>query len=82
MQRPRRPHAASAKYAQGDAAVSGESLWQALAMVLVIEGLLPFISPKGWRSAFQKILMMTDGQIRFFGLCSMAIGLIALVLLM
>jgi uncharacterized protein len=58
-----------------------ESFWQALAMVLVIEGLLPFVSPKRWRSAFQQILSMSDGQIRFFGLCSIAIGLTVLALL-
>jgi uncharacterized protein len=61
--------------------VSGESFWQALAIVLVIEGLLPFVSPRRWRSAFQQILSMSDGQIRFFGLCSIVIGLIALALL-
>jgi uncharacterized protein len=61
--------------------VSGESFWQALAIVLVIEGLLPFVSPKRWRAAFQQILSMSDGQIRFFGLCSIAIGLAALALL-
>ena len=62
--------------------MSSDSFWQALAIVLVIEGLLPFISPKKWRTAFQQILTMSDGQIRFFGLCSIAIGLAALALLM
>jgi uncharacterized protein len=62
--------------------VSGESFWQALAIVLVIEGLLPFLSPKRWRAAFQQILLMSDGQIRFFGLCSIAIGAVWLVLLL
>lgn len=61
--------------------MSGESFWQALAIVLVIEGLLPFVSPKRWRSAFQQMLTMSDGQIRFFGLCSIVIGLVALALL-
>jgi uncharacterized protein len=61
--------------------VSGESFWQALAIVLVIEGLLPFVSPRRWRSAFQQVLAMSDGQIRFFGLCSIVIGLVALALL-
>jgi uncharacterized protein len=59
----------------------GDSFWQALAIVLVIEGLLPFVSPGRWRSAFKQILMMSDGQIRFFGLCSVLIGLFALALL-
>ena len=62
--------------------MSGESLWQALAIVLVIEGLLPFLSPKQWRSAFQQLLAMSDGQVRFFGLCSIVLGLAALALLM
>jgi uncharacterized protein len=61
--------------------MSAESFWQALAIVLVIEGLLPFVSPGRWRSAFQQILTMSDGQIRFFGLCSIVIGLVALALL-
>ena len=62
--------------------MSGESIWQALAIVLVIEGLLPFVSPQRWRSAFQHLLALSDGQIRFFGLCSIAMGLVALALLM
>lgn len=61
--------------------MDGSSLWQALALVLVIEGLLPLISPRGWRSMFQQILGLGDGQIRFFGLCSIAGGLILLALL-
>ena len=61
--------------------MSGDSFWQALAIVLVIEGLLPFTSPRRWRSAFQKILTMSDGQLRFFGLCSILIGLLVLAFL-
>ena len=47
----------------------------ALACMLVLEGLLPFFSPGGWRGMFEKILKMSNGQIRFFGLCSIAAGL-------
>jgi uncharacterized protein YjeT (DUF2065 family) len=43
--------------------------------MLVFEGLFPFISPGGWRSTFQKLLSLRDGQLRFFGLCSILIGL-------
>lgn len=50
-------------------------LWAALALVLVIEGLLPFMSPAGWRRMFLQILQLSDGQIRFFGLCSVLLGL-------
>jgi len=52
--------------------------WSALALVLVFEGLFPFISPGGWRSTFQKLLSLQDGQLRFFGLCSILIGLLLL----
>lgn len=47
----------------------------ALALVLVIEGLLPLLSPGTWRKVFEQVLRLTDGQIRFFGLMSLAAGL-------
>jgi uncharacterized protein YjeT (DUF2065 family) len=53
----------------------------ALAMMLVVEGLLPFLSPGMWRQVFQRALQLSDGQIRFLGLSSMIIGLAALLLL-
>jgi uncharacterized protein YjeT (DUF2065 family) len=43
------------------------TLWLALACMLVIEGLLPFFSPGGWRRMFEQVLKMSNGQIRFFG---------------
>ena len=55
--------------------MDGDTFWLALALVLVIEGLFPFLSPAGWRRMFQRILQMHDGQVRFFGLCSMLVGL-------
>ena len=51
------------------------SLITAIALVLIIEGLLPFISPSAWREAFLRIGRLADGQIRFIGLSSMLIGL-------
>jgi uncharacterized protein YjeT (DUF2065 family) len=59
--------------------VSSETFWLALALVLVLEGLLPFVSPTGWRRMFSQILQLSDGQIRFFGLCSMCMGLLFLL---
>ena len=58
--------------------MDGGTLWAALALVLVIEGLLPFLSPVRWRHMFEQVLQMTDGQIRFFGLGSMLLGLVLL----
>ena len=52
----------------------------AFALMLIIEGLLPFLAPSLWRDAFRRITQLTDGQIRFFGLTSMLIGLLLLAL--
>ncbi|MSQ88504.1 MAG: DUF2065 domain-containing protein [Betaproteobacteria bacterium] len=54
------------------------TLLMALALMLVIEGLLPFLAPKLWRETFQRLMQLSDGQIRFFGLTSMIAGLIIL----
>lgn len=53
----------------------------ALALLLVFEGLLPFLSPTVWRSVFVRMLAMSDGQIRFIGLSSMLAGLLLLFFL-
>ena len=57
----------------------GEMLLGAVALMLVIEGLLPFISPKSWREVFARAMQMSDGQIRFIGLSSMLVGLLLLL---
>ena len=53
-----------------------DSLLAALALVLVIEGLLPLLAPRLWRESFSKLVQLTDGQLRFIGIVSVAIGLI------
>jgi uncharacterized protein YjeT (DUF2065 family) len=50
-------------------------LLAALALMLVIEGALPFLSPSAWRDMFRRIIAFSDGQIRFVGLASMLTGL-------
>ncbi len=54
-------------------------MWQellvAFSLVLIIEGLMPFISPTQWRSAVFTIARSNDRQIRMVGLVSMLIGL-------
>jgi hypothetical protein len=57
-----------------------EILVAAIAVMLVIEGILPFTSPRIWREVFRKLTDMSDGQIRFAGLTSMMIGLVILFL--
>ena len=61
--------------------MDGDTFWLALALVLVIEGLLPLLSPSGWRRMFQQILQLHDGQVRFFGLCSIVAGLVMIALI-
>lgn len=50
----------------------------ALALMLVMEGVLPFIAPAAWREAFARMIRFNDGQIRFMGLASMLAGLLLL----
>jgi uncharacterized protein YjeT (DUF2065 family) len=57
-----------------------ELLAAAFAVMLVIEGILPFTAPRVWRDVFTKMIAMSDGQIRFAGLSSMMVGLIILFL--
>ena len=59
----------------------GETLAIAIALVLVIEGLLPFLMPGLWRDTFRRITELSDGQIRFFGLTSMLLGVLLLFFL-
>ncbi len=59
--------------------MDGNSLLTALALMLVIEGLLPLLSPAAWRQVFARMLAMSDGQIRFVGLLSLLAGLTALL---
>jgi uncharacterized protein len=53
----------------------------AVALMLVFEGLLPFIAPRRWREIFRRIADLSDGQIRFFGLISIASGLLLYLIL-
>jgi uncharacterized protein YjeT (DUF2065 family) len=57
-----------------------DNVWTALALVLVIEGLLPFISPAGWRRVFTQVMEWRDGQIRFFALLSIVCGIVMLLI--
>ena len=56
------------------------TLLTAIALMLVIEGVLPFLVPNLWRETFRRLTEMSDGQIRFIGLSSMLAGLLLLYL--
>lgn len=56
------------------------SLLMAFALMLILEGLLPFVAPARWREAFLRIARLADGQIRFMGFGAMLAGLLILFL--
>jgi uncharacterized protein YjeT (DUF2065 family) len=58
----------------------GDIIVAGFALMLVIEGILPFTAPRFWREAFRRFTEMSDGQIRFAGLASMIAGLVILFL--
>ncbi len=72
--RPPRPSAEAWRPAMSDWVLG------ALALMLVFEGLLPFLSPTMWRQVFERAVRLSDGQIRFLGLSSMLVGLLLLAI--
>ena len=62
------------------------SVWDlaigACALLLIAEGLLPFLSPSSWRSVFERALQMSDGQIRFLGMLCVLGGLVLMLLVL
>jgi uncharacterized protein YjeT (DUF2065 family) len=60
--------------------LSFDTLLLAVALVLVLEGLMPLISPVRWRQVFEQVLRLSDGQIRFLGLASILSGLVLILL--
>jgi uncharacterized protein YjeT (DUF2065 family) len=55
-----------------------ETLLLALGLMLILEGLMPMISPPRWRRLFEQLLQLQDGQIRFFGMVMVIAGLMML----
>tara|TARA_R110002073_G_scaffold328396_2_gene509616 strand:+ start:3797 stop:3982 length:186 start_codon:yes stop_codon:yes gene_type:complete len=57
-----------------------ETFLIAIALMLIFEGIMPFLSPQTWRETFKKLTEIEDAQIRFIGLSSMLIGLALLLI--
>ncbi len=55
-----------------------DDLVRAIALVLVIEGMLPFLSPDGWRQAMIQAGRLSDKTLRIIGLASMVVGVLVL----
>ncbi|TVP91871.1 MAG: DUF2065 domain-containing protein [Pseudomonadaceae bacterium] len=58
-----------------------QSLVTALCLVLVIEGLMPFLAPASWKAMLLTISQMGDRQLRIIGLASMLTGTFILYLI-
>ncbi len=58
-----------------------DDLWRALALVLVIEGMGPFLAPRRWRVTMMRMAHVNERTLRTIGLVSMLLGLVALQLL-
>ncbi|MBA3581722.1 MAG: DUF2065 domain-containing protein [Gammaproteobacteria bacterium] len=54
------------------------SIVTSIALLLVIEGLLPFAAPQRWRNMMQQIALMPDRALRISGLSSMLLGVVLL----
>ncbi len=61
--------------------MSWDLLGKALALVLVVEGLLPFISPNGYKRAAQELAAQPERIVRGVGLTCIVGGLFLLWLL-
>ena len=56
------------------------TIFLALGLMLVFEGLLPLIAPQAWRETFKRMIALKDGQLRFIGLMSVVGGLLLMLL--
>jgi hypothetical protein len=52
----------------------------ALGLMLVLEGLMPFLMPQAWRDTFKRMIELKDGQLRFIGLFSLLGGCLLMYL--
>ena len=58
-----------------------EDLIRALALLLVFEGIMPFLTPDGWRQAMQQVSQFSDKTLRTIGFVSMLVGVLILYLM-
>ncbi|PUE08804.1 DUF2065 domain-containing protein [Limnohabitans sp. T6-5] len=53
-----------------------QTLLLAVGLMLILEGLMPMISPLKWKRLFEQLLQLQEGQIRFFGMVMVVSGLL------
>jgi len=56
-------------------------LWAAIAIAMILEGMMPFLSPRSWKDVVAKISLMPDRKIRGFGLAAMVAGVLLLTII-
>lgn len=61
--------------------MTGVDWLAAIGLLLVIEGILPFVAPAVWRDGIRRILDLRDGQLRFIGAASLMGGVFLLMML-
>lgn len=57
------------------------ALITAIGLMLVFEGILPLVAPQAWRQTFERLLTLSNGQLRFIGIVSMLIGLLIITII-
>lgn len=57
------------------------ALITAIGLMLVFEGILPLVAPQAWRQTFERLLALSNGQLRFIGIVSMLIGLLIITII-
>ena len=57
----------------------GTSIFIALGLVLIFEGIVPLVFPSIWKNTFRRITALEDGQLRFIGLMAVVSGLAVLL---
>jgi len=58
-----------------------DDLWVAMALMLILEGMLPFLTPHGFKQMLQSVLQVEDRHLRIAGLVSMVAGVVLLYLI-
>ena len=56
-------------------------LFAAFALYLVIEGVLPFANPRGWKQSIEMVAQLSNRNLRVFGLVSMIVGVLLLAVI-
>ncbi|MDR1423192.1 MAG: DUF2065 domain-containing protein [Azoarcus sp.] len=58
----------------------GDTLLTAIALMLIIEGILPLAAPERWREVFRRLTALKNGQVRYVGLLSVGVGVVLFLL--